>query len=124
MRRRGTTSGDHDRPLEVQTYLARPRCSLSVGRDGRQLRHASCVEVHPTNLRKLGCPVEVVGCPVLGVGPELADSAEDSPGSPVGELGDPLPDVFVSVISSIKVVMMLDGASCGQWLMLFPAATV
>lgn len=72
--------------------------------------HASYPDMHPTNLRKLGCPVEVVGCP-----PEPAESAEGSPTGPDGELGDPLPDVFVSVdISSIEVVTMQEGAACGQ----------
>lgn len=53
----------------------------------------------------------VVGCVVLDVEPELAGSAGGSPAGLDGDPGDPLPDVFESVMSSIQVAMMRDKAS-------------
>lgn len=43
--------------------------------------------------------MEVVGCPA----PEPEESALASPGGAEGEVGDPLPDVFVSVDMSASI---------------------
>lgn len=96
--------------LEHTSQALDARCLLVEIEVSFAMPHSQ--EVNPTHLRKLGCPVEVVVCPA---GPEPAESAEGSPGGPGGELGDPLPEVFVSVdMSSIEVVMMQDGPRVGR----------